>query len=171
MIQKTISFKCRPSQISNLQTFLLTLLVIPVVILMNQMLKQHLPIFFIPEKLAVHIYRLPVYLSGFALLNLAYQILRVRCIRYEVNSEELKYYSGVLRRKHEYIENYRIKDFRIERPLVYRMFGLGNLILYTSDKATPVFRLEAIRDPEEKYNILRGFVEVNRREKHVFEVD
>ncbi len=51
------------------------------------------------------------------------------------------------------------------------MFGLGNLTIYTSDKTTPVFHLYAIRDPEEKYKILRGLVELNRREKHVFEVD
>lgn len=61
--------------------------------------------------------------------------------------------------------------YRVERPLIYRMFGLGNLIIYTSDKTTPIFRLEAIREPEEKYKILRGLVEQSRREKHVFEVD
>jgi len=171
MIEKTVYFKCRPSQIINLETFLLTILVVPVILLMDELLKQHLPTLFIPVKLVIHIYRLPVYLGAFALLNLIYQILRVYCIRYEIDSEELKYYSGVFRRKHEYIENYRIKDYRIERPLIYRMFGLGNLTIYTSDKTTPVFHLYAIREPEEKYKILRGLVELNRREKHVFEVD
>ena len=171
MIQKTVYFKIRPSQILNLETFLLTILAIPVIILLKQMLKQQLPIPFIPENLILHLYRLPVYLSVFVLMNLAYQILRVYCIRYEIDTEELRCYSGVFSRKHEFIENYRIKDYRIERPLIYRMFGLGNLIVYTSDKTTPVFRLDAIRDPEEKYKILRGLVELNRREKHVFEVD
>ena len=171
MIEKTLYFKCRPSQLINLETFLLTILVIPVILLMNEILKQHLPTLFIPEKLVVHIYRLPVYLGAFALLNLAYQILRVYCIRYEIHTEELRYYSGIFRRKHEFIENYRIKDYRVERPLIYRMFGLGNLIIYTSDKTTPVFRMDAISDPEEKYKVLRGLVELYRREKHVFEVD
>jgi len=171
MIQKTVYFKIRPSQILNLETFLLTILVIPVVILLKQMLKQQLPIPFIPENLNLHLYRLPVYLSVFVLMNMAYQILRVYCILYEIDTEELRCYSGVFSRKHEFIENYRIKDYRIERSLIYRMFGLGNLIVYTSDKTTPVFRLNAIRDPEGKYKILRGLVELNRREKHVFEVD
>ena len=171
MIEKTVYFKCRPSQIINLETFLLTILVIPVILLMDELLKQHLPTLFIPMKLAVHIYRLPVYLGAFVLLNLAYQILRVYCIRYEIDSEELRHYSGVFQRKHEYIELYRVKDYRVERPLIYRLFGLGNLTIYTSDKTTPVFHLYAIREPEEKYKILRGLVELNRREKHVFEVD
>lgn len=171
MIEKALSFKCKPSQLVNLENFLLTLLVVPVVIVMNEMLKTYVPSILIPEKLVTHIYCLPVYLSVLALLNLAYQILRVWCIRYEIDTEELRYYSGVLSRKHEYIELYRVKDFLIERPLIYRLFGLGNLTIYTSDKTTPVLHLYAIREPEEKYKILRCLVELNRRKKHVFEVD
>jgi uncharacterized membrane protein YdbT with pleckstrin-like domain len=171
MIQNTVYFKSRPSQLLNLETFLLTILSVPVIFLLDALLKQQLPIQFIPEKLIVHIYKLPYYLGAFVLLNLAYQVLRVYCIRYEIHAEELRYYSGIFRRKHEFIENYRIKDYRVERPLIYRLFGLGNLIIYTSDKTSPVFRLDAIRDPDEKYKILRGLVELNRREKHVFEVD
>jgi uncharacterized membrane protein YdbT with pleckstrin-like domain len=171
MIQNTVYFKSRPSQLINLETFLLTILVVPVILLMDELLKQQLPILFIPAKVAVHIYRLPVYLGAFALLNLAYQILRVYCTSYEVDSEELRHYSGVFQRKQEFIELYRIKDYKIEKPLIYRLFGLGNLTIYTSDKTTPIFHLDAIREPEEKYIILRGLVELNRREKHVFEVD
>jgi uncharacterized membrane protein YdbT with pleckstrin-like domain len=171
MIEKTIYFKSRPSQLINLETFLLTILVVPVLFLMDELLKQHLPILFIPEKLAVHIYRLPVYLGAFTLLNLAYQILRVYCTTYEVDSEELRQYSGIFLRKHEYVELYRVKDYKIEKPLIYRMLGLGSLTIYTSDKTTPIFHLYAIRDPEEKYKVLRGLVELNRREKHVFEVN
>lgn len=151
MIQNTVYFKSRPSQLINLETFLLTILAVPVILLMDGILKQQLPVHFIPAKLIVYIYRLPHYLGVFVLLNLAYQVLRVYCIRYEIHAEELKCYSGIFRRKHEFIENYRIKDYRVERPLIYRLFGLGNLIVYTSDKTTPVFRLDAIRDPEEKY--------------------
>ena len=171
MIQNTVYLKSRPSQLINLETFLLTILAVPVILLMDGILKQQLPVQFIPAKLTLHLYRLPHYLGVFILLNLAYQVLRVYCIRYEIHAEELRYYSGIFRRKHEFIENYRIKDYRVERPLIYRLFGLGNLIIYTSDKTTPIFRLNAIKDPEEKYKILRGLVELNRREKHVFEVD
>ena len=171
MIEQTTYFKCRPSQLLNLGNFLLTLLFIPVVILMDRMLMEHELAFFLPAKLAVYANRLPEYLSVLVLLNLIWQILKVYCTRYEIDPEELRYYSGILSRKHEFIELYRVKDFLIERPLIYRLFGLGNLVLYTSDKTTPVLQLYAIPNPEEKYTILRGLVELNRKEKHVFEVD
>jgi uncharacterized membrane protein YdbT with pleckstrin-like domain len=171
MIEQTTYIKCRPSQLVNLNNFLLVLILIPVLFLLNELIRQALPVSFIPEKLQAHILLLPVYLAVIAGLNLGYHILRIRCIRYEITLEELKHHSGVFSRKHEFIELFRVKDFRIERPLIYRMFGLGNLIIYTSDKTTPVFRMEAIPKPEDTCMILRGFVARNRREKHVYEVD
>lgn len=171
MIENTTYFKCRPSQLMNLQTFLLTILAIPIVILLRIMLEEQQLSSVLPEKLAVHVDRLPIYLSIYVLLNLVWQILEVWCIRYEIDPEKLKYSSGIILRKHEFVENYRIKDFLIEKPLIYRIFDLGNLTIYTSDKTTPILHLYAIRKPEEKYQILRGLVELSRKEKHVYEID
>lgn len=171
MIENTTYFKCRPSQLMNLQTFLLSILSIPIVILLKIMLEEQQVSSILPEKLASHVDRLPIYLTVYVLINLFWQILKVWCIRYEIDPEKLKYSSGIILRKHEFVENYRIKDFLIEKPLIYRIFGLGNLTIYTSDKTTPVLHLYAIRKPEEKYQILRGLVEISRKEKHVYEID
>ena len=171
MIEHTIYFKCRPSQLMNLQTFLLTILAIPIVILLKIMLEEQQVSSILPEKLALHIDRLPIYFSVYVLINLLWQILKVWCIRYEIDPEQLRYSSGVILRRHEFVENYRIKDLLIERPLIYRMFDLGNLTIYTSDKTTPILHLFAIRKPEEKYQILRGLVEISRKEKRVYEID
>lgn len=171
MIENTTYFKCRPSQLMNLQTFLLTILSIPIVILLKIMLEEQQVSSILPEKLAVHVDRFPIYLSVYVMINLFWQILKVWCIRYEIDPEKLKYSSGITLRKHEFVENYRIKDFLIEKPLVYRIFDLGNLTIYTSDKTTPILHLYAIRKPDERYKILRGLVELSRKEKHVYEID
>ncbi len=171
MIENTTYFKCRPSQLMNLQTFLLTILSIPILILLKIMLEEQQVSSISPEKLAIHVDRLPIYLSIYVMINLFWQILKVWCIRYEIDPEKLKYSSGIILRKHEFVENYRIKDFLIEKPLIYRIFDLGNLTIYTSDKTTPILHLNAISKPEEKYQILRGLVELSRKEKHVYEID
>ena len=114
---------------------------------------------------------LPVFLAVLFAGCLGYHMLKIYCLRYEISSEELRYYSGILHRKHEFIELYRLKDYKIDRPFVFRIFGMGNLTIYTSDKTTPVFKMEAIKNPRKIYKTLRGLVEQNRREKHVFEVD
>ena len=171
MIEQTNYFKCRPSQLLNLQTFLLSILAIPIAILLKINLEEQQINSVLPENLAVHIERLPIYLSVYVLINLFWQILKVRCISYEIDPEQLRYSSGVILQQHEFIELYRIKDYYIEQPLIYRIFGLGNLTIYTSDKTTPILHLNAIPKPGEKYQILRGLVELSRKEKHVYEID
>jgi uncharacterized membrane protein YdbT with pleckstrin-like domain len=113
MIQKTVYIKIKPSQIINLETFVLSLLAIPFIIFMDDVMKEYLPLTFIPNEMLVHLYRLPTYLCAFVLINLAYKGLQVFCIQYEVDSEELRCYSGVFSRKHEFIENYRIKGAHV----------------------------------------------------------
>lgn len=171
MDENTSYIKCRPSQLLNLGNFLLVLILIPALFLLDTLIREQLLVGFVPDKIAGHLFRLPASLAIIAGLNLGYQVLKVHCTLYEITPEELKHYTGIFSRKHEYIELYRVKDFRIERPFIYRLFGLGTLVIYTSDKTTPIFRMEAIRKTEDTYTVLRGFVERNRREKHVFEVD
>ena len=165
------TIRCRPSQLVNLRYLPGVLITVALLFLPKDFLSEILPISFLPEKVAWHILRVPWYLMVLALLVLGYHILKVWCIRYEITTEELKHSHGILSRKHEFIELYRIKDFQVDLPLVYRIFGLGNLIIYTSDKTSPIFYLRAIKNPGSIYAILRDRVERNRREKHVFEVD
>lgn len=168
---KETVIKFKPSQLVNLPVFLLGILLIPGLFLLDDLIQRYLPSGFIPDQFETYIANLPVYLTLLYALYLGYQILKISCIRYEISPEELFYYSGILYRKHEFLELYRAKDYRIDRPFIYRIFGLGNLTIYTSDKTTPVFKMEAIPNPQDIYKTLRDLVEQNRRAKHVFEVD
>jgi uncharacterized membrane protein YdbT with pleckstrin-like domain len=114
---------------------------------------------------------IPGYICLFTLLTAIYNAIKVWCISYEISQEEIRIKSGILRRNHEFVELYRVKDYSLNQPLVYRLFGLGNLTLFTSDRTHPVFTLRAIGEPEKKYQLLRELVERNRKAKHVFEVD
>ncbi|MFW5757004.1 MAG: PH domain-containing protein [Tangfeifania sp.] len=170
MTYKDENIRSKPSQLVNLKYFVGVLIALVLFDFIKDLLFQ-IPSELIPEKLEVQISRLPKYAAIVALLFLGYQILKVWCTHYEITTGELKHTYGIFHRRHDFIELYRVKDFHVDRPLLYRIFGLGNLRIYTSDKTSPEFRLVAIRRPQEIYNILRERVEQNRREKHVFEVD
>jgi len=170
MTDKNENIRCKPSQLVNLKYFFGVLIVLIVIRIIKDLMLQ-IPVELVPEKLEVQIIRTPQYAAIVALLFLGYRILKIWCIHYEITTGELKHTFGILHRRHDFIELYRVKDFHVDRPLLYRIFGLGNLRIYTSDKTSPEFRLVAIRKPQEIYNILRERVEQNRREKHVFEVD
>lgn len=169
--KKALRIQFKPSQLLNLPVFLLGILLIPGLFLVDELLKLYLPVDFVLDRFEPYILNLPVFMAVLFAGYLEYHMLKIYCIHYEISSEEFRYYSGILHRKHEFIEHYRIKDFSVDRPLIYRLFGLGNLTIYTSDKTTPVFKMEAIKNPQNIYKTLRGLVEQNRREKHVFEVD
>ena len=97
--------------------------------------------------------------------------LTVRCHRFEISTERLKMYQGVLNRSVDEIELYRVKDTQIQQPILYRIFGLGHVILETSDRSHPKATLNAIKAPREVGEILRREVEALREKKRVREVD
>lgn len=96
-------------------------------------------------------------------------VLRTR--RYELTNQRLFYSWGVFSKHHEELEVYRIKDFRVEEPFLYRIFGKGNVILQTSDRSTPDFVMEAVARPRDLADKIRQQVEQRRDEKRVRELD
>ena len=97
--------------------------------------------------------------------------LVVRCQRFEITSERLRLIQGVLNQDIDEIELYRVKDTRVLRPLWLRLFGLGNVVLETSDRTHPNLVLTAIKDAMEVRERLREHVEILREQKRVREVD
>ena len=169
--KKGTLIKFKPSQLLNLPTFLLGVLLVPGLCLSDDLIKLYCPADLVPDQVGTYILNFPVYLAILYAFYMGCRILKVYCTHYEIDSEELRYYSGILSRKQEFIELYRVKDYKVERPLLYRLFGLGNLTIFTSDKTTPIFKMDAIKNPQDIYKTLRRLVEQNRRAKHVFEVD
>lgn len=170
MTDKNENIRCKPSQLVNFKYLFGALIALVFLYILKDLFLQ-IPPELVPEKIEAQISRLPQYAAIAAIVFLGYRILKIWCTHYEITTGELKHTYGILHRRHDFIELYRIKDFQVDRPLIYRLFGLGNLRIYTSDKTSPVFRLIAIKKPQEVYNILRERVEQNRRDKHVFEVD
>ncbi len=100
-----------------------------------------------------------------------WRYLTVRCRIYELTSQRLRKYEGVLNQTIDELELYRVKDFTMERPFWYRMFGLSNLILQTSDRSHPELTIKAVRDGKNLREITRRQVEYWRDKKRVREVD
>lgn len=106
-----------------------------------------------------------------ALAVAAWKWLVVRCRKFEITSQRLRLYEGVLNQDIDELELYRVKDSRILRPFWLRLFGLGNVQLETSDRTHPKPVLNAIKNALEVRETLRKHVEKLRDEKRVREVD
>ena len=97
--------------------------------------------------------------------------LVLRNTRYELTSERLKIRSGVLNKELDELELYRVRDYKLEQPLVLRIFSLGNITLRTADTSHPYIVLRAIHDGEHVREQIRKYVEECRGKKRVLPLD
>ena len=97
--------------------------------------------------------------------------LNTKFIKYELDSQRLKIKKGILSQNIEETELYIVKDYSILKPFFLRLFGLGHLVLTTSDKNNKYARLVAIKDTEKVKDIIRNHVEKARKRTGTKEVD
>ena len=94
-----------------------------------------------------------------------------KCTKYELTTQRLRIRSGVLNRRLDELELYRVKDYAMEQPLLLRLVGLGNLTMITSDATNPQVVMKAIHDVESVREKLRTAVQTERDRKRVRELD
>jgi uncharacterized membrane protein YdbT with pleckstrin-like domain len=97
--------------------------------------------------------------------------LRTRFTIYELTNKRLRLKTGVLNQQIEETELYRIRDYSVEKPLLLRLFNLGNIVLHSSDATSSLIKLTAIKDVETVKNLIRDNVEEARKATGTREVD
>jgi len=97
--------------------------------------------------------------------------LQTKAKVYELTSERLKITQGVFSKATSTVELYRVKDIEMRQPFWYRMLGLENLHVTTSDVSSPFILLDAIEVTAGLPDKLRNQVEAIRVQKRVREVD
>ena len=100
-----------------------------------------------------------------------WQWLVVKMTKYELTTERLRTRYGVLNKKTDELELYRVRDYKFDQPFFLRLFSLGNVILQTSDRSHPTVVIRAIPDGEQLREQIRTHVEACRVAKRVREVD
>ncbi len=91
--------------------------------------------------------------------------------KYTLTNQRLIMRKGVLNRLTDEIELYRIKDHRLEQPFFLRIFGLGNIILITSDQLNSEILIKAVENSHEIRENIRQLVEARRVARGVRELD
>src|SRR4249919_2284801 len=90
---------------------------------------------------------------------------------YTLTDQRLKFTRGVFNKTTEDLELYRVRDSKFQQNFFERMFGLGEIILYTTDASTPVINLTFIPDAESVREKIRVLVEARRDAKRVRSLD
>lgn len=69
------------------------------------------------------------------------------------------------------LELYRVTDTKFDQPFFFRIFGLANIILITSDTTSPTIKIEAIENAKELRETIRSIVETRKEKKMVREIE
>jgi uncharacterized membrane protein YdbT with pleckstrin-like domain len=89
-------------------------------------------------------------------------------VHYRITTRRIVVETGVLSKRMEQIDLYRVNDYTVERPFLQRLLGTGNLLLKTVDKTTPELRITEIKtDVVALYEQLRHATERDRAARGV----
>ena len=101
----------------------------------------------------------------------AKRYLQTKCTAYELTNERLKTTEGVFSKVTDTLEFYRVKDIETQQPFLYRLCGIENVQLNTSDSSSPVVFIEAAPHHAGLADKIRNQVEAIRQQKGVREID
>lgn len=112
-----------------------------------------------------------LYLLAFLMFLIAvYRFLKVAMIKYYLYQEMLVVKRGILAVQFDSLELYRVKDYRINKNLTERMFGLMTVTLYTTDISSPTLMLMGIEQSDVALQI-RDLVQSARLKNRIFEIN
>ncbi|RJX28726.1 MAG: hypothetical protein C4525_15900 [Desulfarculus sp.] len=105
-------------------------------------------------------------LIALVLLVLIIRCLVVKAIRYSITMDRLEFERGLLNKKSDNLDLFRIKDLTLKRSLLDRMLGLGTVTIQTSDASHPSLMLPSIRGSRQAYDLLKQkSLEADRRQR------
>ena len=97
---------------------------------------------------------------------------RRKAIHYRVTTQRVVMETGVLSKRMDQLDVYRITDYSVEIPFGQRLMGTGNLVLKSMDPTTPEVRLLALKtDVRGLYENLRRATEIEKQRRGVRVVD
>ena len=111
------------------------------------------------------------YTNWLTLVVPVWMMIETSFTRYEIYNDRIIYRRGVFTVTTDEILLYRIKAINLNEPFLYRLVGISNLSIITSDKYVNEITLKGVPVGMNFRNALRELVEENRTKKGVKEFD
>ncbi len=94
-------------------------------------------------------------LAAIAFLLLLINIIRLKAICYEVTANRIEWSRGILSRKFDNLDMFRVVDLKLHRNLFDCIVGVGKVSLVTTDKTDPEFVFEKMRRIRKLYDVIK----------------
>lgn len=107
--------------------------------------------------------------SGVVGVFALYQVIYLRNVIFAVTGEQLVIHRGVFIRTCDYLELYRIIDFKEHQNLLDQFLGLKNVFIYSTDRTNPQLRIFGVVDRDDIVCLIRERVIYNRSIRNIHE--
>lgn len=105
--------------------------------------------------------------AGLVLIYLLITIALIRTQVFEVTNERVKWRRGIITKRTDELELYRVMDATLVEPFLLRMVNAGNIEIRCSDATTPTLVLPAVKGAADLREKLRVSIENVRAKKGV----
>jgi uncharacterized membrane protein YdbT with pleckstrin-like domain len=110
-------------------------------------------------------------IAAVPLIYMMYLYLDADNTEYRITTERIITRRGILTKRTDEIETFRIGDVSVEEPLILRFFSLGNANAYTTDASVTLAVIEAVPNFNEIKEWLRMSALDRRKERGIIEFD
>lgn len=94
-------------------------------------------------------------LGVLTLLIVAFRVVKLKSIHYEISPDRIEYARGIFSRKIDNLDMFRVTDIKLHRSLLDCLVGVGSVTLVTKDETDPFFDFEKIARPKELYDLIK----------------
>ena len=94
-------------------------------------------------------------LAALVMLVLLIKAVNLKMIYYEVSAERIEFSRGILDRRVDNLDMFRVIDLKMRRTLFDCIVGVGRVWLTTTDKSDPQFIFEKVRNSRRLYDIIK----------------
>ena len=89
------------------------------------------------------------------LVVLTYKALNLKMTRYEVSTDRIEWSRGILDRRVDNIDMFRVVDLNLRQSVLDCLFGIGTVGLITTDKTDPKFDFKKVRNSRKLYDVIK----------------
>jgi hypothetical protein len=94
-------------------------------------------------------------LGAVIVFGILYKAFYLKMIHYEVSADRIEWSRGVLDRRVDNLDMFRVVDLKLRRNLIDCIVGIGTVALITTDKSDPEFVFKKVRNCRELYDVIK----------------
>jgi membrane protein YdbS with pleckstrin-like domain len=83
------------------------------------------------------------------------KIITLKSVRYCITADRVEWSRGILSRRIDNIDMFRVMDLRLHRSFLDCLLGIGTVVLVTTDKTDPEFEFAKVHRSKQLYDIIK----------------